>query len=64
MWVRQNQMGDPAKIAERKDTQRPKTCVGCVHLHVREDVFTGRRIVTCDLGLPVGDRCGRYEVKP
>lgn len=64
MWERQDQMGDPAKIAERRDAPHPKTCVGCIHLHVQTDPFGGRRIVTCDLGFPVGDRCSRYEAKP
>lgn len=63
-WTRQNQMGDPAKIAERRE-QKPslKSCVGCKYLVAVESPFDGRLVPKCAQGMDIGQRCRLFDRK-
>lgn len=63
-WTHQNQMGDPARVAERRE-ERPivRSCSGCRYLMLEQNPFDGRRVLKCSEGMEVGQRCRLFEGK-
>lgn len=61
MTIESWQFGNPERVAERGDERPVRTCAGCVHIRIGVDPLSGRRVLKCALGLPVGQRCNRYE---
>lgn len=61
-WSRRSERGDPAKVLERRQEPPPiRSCAGGVHIRLAQSQFDGRRILTCDQGMQVGQRCRLFQ---
>lgn len=61
-WSRRSERGDPAAVLERRQEPPPvRSCAGCKHIQLVKSQFDGRRILTCDQGMQVGQRCRLFQ---